>query len=357
MSPEVEGTEAKEYYPYVTRSLLRLYGQGVLTNVVDIDVEPDYGYTTRITYSDGSHRITYGNDLGLNSGAASNLAKDKGHSKFMLKAIGVNYPAGEEFLLPWWADTMRSSPRYETKDDIRTMDQADGYVEEVLGYPVYIKPVSGSLGSNIYKLSGQNQLADVIGKYEKSRVKVALIEEAIEMPDYRVVCLDGELISAYQRAPLSVVGDGRSSIIELLQGKQAQYESEGRNTKKLDAISEDVETYLNSYGVSIQDILEDGRSQLLLPVSNLSTGGTSEDVTDIIHKRWSDLTSFIAKNFNLRLCGLDLACEDVEDPDASYSVLEVNSSPGLDHYAMSGKDQEEIVDQLYTKVFNALPTG
>ncbi len=65
--------------------------------------------------------------------------------------------------------------------------------------------------------------------------------------------------------------------------------------------------------------------------------------------------STIANNFNLRLCGVDLACADITDPDSDYSVLEVNASPGLDHYAASGAKQHQIVRDLYTKVFNALP--
>jgi glutathione synthase/RimK-type ligase-like ATP-grasp enzyme len=64
------------------------------------------------------------------------------------------------------------------------------------------------------------------------------------------------------------------------------------------------------------------------------------------------LAAFVAESFNLRLCGLDLACEDINDPDSAYFVIEVNGAPGLDHYAMAGDAQQKIVDDLYTKVFN-----
>ncbi len=37
-------------------------------NVVGINVEPDYGYVSRIAYVNGGYRVTYGNDLGLNDG-------------------------------------------------------------------------------------------------------------------------------------------------------------------------------------------------------------------------------------------------------------------------------------------------
>jgi D-alanine-D-alanine ligase-like ATP-grasp enzyme len=353
MSPEKQGVEVQEHYPYVTRSLLRLYGQGVLTHVVDIDVEPKYGYATRLTYTDGNHRITYGSDLGLNSGAACDLAKDKGHSKFMLRTIGVNCPDGEEFLLPWWAERLKSSPRQSTNEDIRTIDQAPSYIEENLGYPVYIKPVDGSQGKNIYKLHAVEQLQEAVNKYGEKQVRVAVVEESVDMPDYRVVCLDGELISAYQRTPLTVTGDGVSTIRDLITAKQEIYDIE-RDTK-LDPDSPDIEQNLLSYGLSIDSIPSTDEVLPLVPTSNLSAGGTSDDVTETIHPTWTELSIYIAKNFNLRLCGVDLACEDITDPDAGYSVIEVNAAPGLDHYAMSGEAQKKIVDQLYTKVFNAMP--
>lgn len=61
--------ENREHYPYVTRSMVDLFNEGRLTNVTDVTVEPNYGYVAQLEYTDGTYRITYGNDLGLNSGA------------------------------------------------------------------------------------------------------------------------------------------------------------------------------------------------------------------------------------------------------------------------------------------------
>jgi len=344
----------KDYYPYVTRSLLRLYDSGALHDVVNIDVEPDYGYVSRITYHDGSHRITYGNDLGLNTGASSDLAKDKGHTKFMLSTIGVEYPKGEEFLLPWWADKIRPSQEARGNQAIRASDMADAYIQDELGYPVYTKPVDGSKGGDIYKVYSPTELGDVMELYEEKKVRVAIVEEPLEMPDYRVVTLDGELISAYRRIPLTVSGDGDSSIRKLLGNLQAQFEAEGRDTR-LDADDYRIVTHLQIQGLTVDSRPAEGQDLVLVPVSNLSMGGTSEDVTDKIHSYWSDLAAYTAKNFNLRLCGVDLACSDITDAESPYSVIEVNAAPGLDHYAASGDKQKQTVDKLYTRVFNALP--
>jgi hypothetical protein len=68
------------------------------------------------------------------------------------------------------------------------------------------------------------------------------------------------------------------------------------------------------------------------------------------------MAAYVASNFNLRLCGLDMGCADITDGNSPYSVLEVNHAPGLDHYALSGEAQKRLVHEFYTKVLNALPS-
>ena len=348
--------EAKAHYPYVTRSLVRLFGEQLLPNVVSIDVEPKYGYVSRLSYVNGDHRITYGNDLGLNTGAAEELARDKGHTKFMLRSIGVNCPEGEEFLLPWWAESIRGIQASRGNDDILTTDMSEEYIAEHGGFPVYVKPVSGSKGADIYKAHDSTELNYALASYDQKRVRVAMVEEPINMPDYRIVTLDGELISAYQRVPLTILGDGTRTIRELMEVRQNEFDLLGRDTD-LNKVEAQVENYIARYGMSLDTVVEDGAELPLVPISNLSAGGTSVDVSEQIHDRWAELAARVAHSFNLRLSGLDLACTDITNPDSDYSVLEVNATPGLDHYALSGDAQKELVDELYIKVLNAFPKG
>jgi D-alanine-D-alanine ligase-like ATP-grasp enzyme len=346
--------ETLEHYPYVTRRLVHLYEKGALTNVKDFDIEPDYGYVARINYINGGCRITYGSDLGLNEGAACELAKDKGHTKFMLRTIGVEYPEGEEFLLPSWAEIVQINSKKIPAANLKLANEADPYIESHFGYPAYIKPVAGSKGGNIFKVYNPDELQTVLNLYEEKKVHLAIVEKPFDMPDYRVVMLDGELISAYQRLPLTVTGDGNHTVGQLLLELQEQYAEIGRDTR----ISLDdprIASHLAKDNLTLDSRPDPKVKVVLLPVSNLSAGGTSVDVSDTIDKHWVELAAYVAKNFNLRLCGVDLACEDITDPKSRYLVIEVNAAPGLDNYAMSGVAQQKLVDEFYTKVFNALP--
>ncbi len=49
---------------------------------------------------------------------------------------------------------------------------------------------------------------------------IVLVQKLVTGRDYRLVVLDDKVISAYQRMPLSVVGDGDSTIRQLLINKQ-----------------------------------------------------------------------------------------------------------------------------------------
>lgn len=346
--------ENSEHYPFMTRSLIDLYNKGTLTNVAGILVEPEYGYMSRIKYINDSYRITFGNDLGLNPGAAAELAKDKGFTKFVLRKMGVECPAGTEFLLPWWADTVLASPRLKSSVIPRTTDQAGEFIEDKLGYPVYVKPVDGSKGANVFKVDNPQELNDAMSVFEKNKVRVITVEEQIKMPDYRIVTLDGEPISVYQRVPLSVSGDGKKTIRQLLLDLQVQFEQEGRDTR-ISINDERLQNFLRRNKQELSHIVSEGETLILADISNLSAGGTSIDVTDKVAARWTHLAANIANNFNLRLCGVDLACSDITDEFAEYSVIEVNAAPGLDHYASSGEAQAKIVQDLFAKVFNALP--
>ena len=65
------------HYPFVTRMISELFNSDALTNDMQVEVEPEFGYVTRITYNNGKVRITRANDVGLNSGAACDVVKDK----------------------------------------------------------------------------------------------------------------------------------------------------------------------------------------------------------------------------------------------------------------------------------------
>lgn len=343
--------QAPAHYPYVTRMAMKLFASAALPDVEAIEVEPDWGYATRIVYRSGATRMTYGNDIGLNSGAACDVVSDKAHTKHFLRLNGYATPQSAAFLLPWWAERVgrRGAPVAA-----RTTADVERYVLDVLGLPVYVKPVAGSQGAGVCRCDRIEDVAVAIDEIAESRAKVVLVEEAVDLPDYRLVILRGTLISAYRRTPLTVVGDGATTVLELLRQTDRDFRACGRDTRiALD--DPRIVRCLRRRGLQLASMPAAGESVALLDISNLSAGGMAEDVTARVAPRWRSMGRDLAASFGLRFCGVDLACGDIADDAAEYSILELNAAPGLDHYASVGAHQEQIVDELYAQVLNAPP--
>ncbi len=182
---------------------------------------------------------------------------------------------------------------------------------------------------------------------------VLIVQKFYEGRDYRVVVLDDEVISAYERIALSVVGDGQSSIKELLSRKQQQFIKNGRDTV-IDVDDFRIKLKLRRQRLSLESVPRKGETVQLLDNANLSTGGDALDVTKIIHPDFYQLAVRITKDMGLRLCGVDIITDDISLPPKEYVVIEINGAPGLDNYARMGRDQVKVVESLYLKILKAL---
>jgi D-alanine-D-alanine ligase-like ATP-grasp enzyme len=169
------------------------------------------------------------------------------------------------------------------------------------------------------------------------------------------VVLDHEVISAYERTPLAVIGDGTSSVRRLLQGKQRHFARTGRDTV-IKMTDFRIDNCLKRRDLSMRYVPKQGERIALLDNANLSSGGDAIDVTRSMHVSFRKLATELTRDMGLRFCGVDLIIVKgtIEQSCDEYCILEVNAAPGLDHYADMGRRQKQIVDGLYLKVLQAM---
>lgn len=336
-------------HPYETRLIAEIFASGYLPNVASIEVEPQYGLGVRMVYKDGTVRMIHEADLGLNHGSANQVARDKVSAKHFIRLGGFSTPKGEGFMLNWWADEIKA----DTEDVLR-VDGAIEYINASLGYPVYVKPHDCACGLQVWKCFSDSEVLKVLEQYERKCIKVALIEAAVSMPDYRIVVLDGKIISAYRRNPAQVVGDGVSNVAQL-RDRLAKESGERDEDVHVENYIAQMDAHLARIGIDLQQVLGPQEVVQLIDISNLCAGGTAVDLTDQIHSRWATLAVDLATYMNLRLSGVDIACLDLTSDVGDYAILEVNGTPGLDLYGAVGEPQEGIVRNLYAQVFNTMP--
>lgn len=309
---------------------------------VEVRIEP-WGFVGVLVLKDGRKRYFRGASFDLNTLGSSEVARDKDYAAYFLKQFGYPVPEGKSFFSESWAEVLSSDQRAEA---------ACAYAE-ALGWPVIVKPNSRSQGRGVAKAWNIEELRQAIEEIEVYE-NVYLVQKVVPGRDYRIVVLDGEVISAYERRPLCVVGDGVLSVAELLVEKQKIFIQSGRDTT---VPFEDfrIHNTLAQQGLTVESVLEKGRVVELLPNANLSSGGDAIDVTDVLHPAWHTLAAKIAVDMNLRYIGLDIMTEEsLAEAPGTYTVLEINSAAGLDNYATLGDKQRSRVEAMYKKVVEAM---
>ena len=328
--------------PYLT-NLIKKLAPKVGARVV---VEPEWGIAGQIIYKNGVVRSLRMYSLDLNHIASSDIARDKDYAKFFMKKRGYPVALGQTIFEDNWAKVVKSN---------RTISYAVKYAKKS-GYPVIVKPNSKSQGTGVSLVFNKKELIRALREIFKGD-KVALVERYFPGKDYRIVVLDGEIISAYERIPLSVTGDGKSSILTLLKKKQKFFIKSGRDTR-INFNDRRIKIKLHRLGYSFGSILPKNCKIYLLDNANLSTGGDSLDVTNKIHSGFKKIAINITRDMGLRMAGVDIMVTDgdiTKSPkNCSYYIIEINAAPGLDHYVTTGKAQRKIVENMYLKVLKAL---
>ena len=308
-------------------------------------LEPEWNIVGQITFKNGRRSYFRYNTVDLNPVGASDVAKDKDYANFFMKEMGYPIvPGSETFFSDRWAKAI-GLPR-------RNIDAAYRYAQQ-LGFPVFVKPNSGSQGSGVSLVRNKREFYKATREVFKQD-RVLLIQQAVTGKDYRLEVLDKRIISAYQRIPLNVVGNGKSTISQLLKIKQRQFMASSRDTQ-IKTGDQRITNKLTHQGLSLRSTPARGQKIYLLDNANLSTGGDSVDVTKKVHPAFKKLAVRLTRDMGLRLCGVDLMVDgDISQKPDRFWVLEINAAPGLDHYSRIGKTQEKIVENLYLEVLRHL---
>lgn len=306
-------------------------------------LEPEWRIAGQIQYKDGSNRYFRYNTLDLNPVGASDIAKDKDYANFFMARMGYPTIRGKSFFSDEWCAAISSR---------RDTEAAYAYAQK-LGLPVIVKPNSGTQGTDVTLVHSKPEFLRAMKQIFKHD-RVALVQKKVSGRDYRIVVLDKEIISAYERIPLNVVGDGRSTIKQLLAKKARAFIASSRDTR-INLKDPRIKNKLKTEGLAFHSKPASGQKVFLLDNANLSTGGDAVDVTKEIHSDFKKLAVKLTRDMGLRLCGVDLMVDgDIREKPRKYSVLEINAAPGLDHYVKTGKAQQKIVEDLYLKVLKSL---
>jgi cyanophycin synthetase len=273
------------------------------------------------------------------SSIAVDIASNKDDTKRLLSASSIPTPKGA---------VVRSE--YELEDEI-----------DFVGYPLVIKPLDANHGkgvtTNITNWDEALKAFDIAQEYSKS----VIVEQYIRGFDHRLLVVNFQFTAAAKRTPACVTGDGVATVDELVAKVNLDPRRGIGHEKVLTQINIDQQSleYLTEQGMTPQSVPAAGEVVYLKRTANLSTGGTSTDVTDIVHPSISFMAERIARIIGLDICGIDLMTSDISKPldETGGAVLEVNAAPGFRMHTaptdgLARNVAEPVIDMLFPAGIN-----
>ena len=268
---------------------------------------------------------------------AAGLASDKNKTKKILSDASIPVPKGG---VCTDEDTLRQ-------------------LVDTIGYPLVLKPLDGNhgRGATIHIKTWDEAVRALAFAQIHSRRVIA--EQFITGFDFRVLVIDNKFVAASKRVPAHITGNGIDTIntlVDIVNFDPKRGDGHENILTKI-IVDKESEELLNKQGYTLDSIPDVDEIVYLKATANLSTGGSSIDVTDDLHPYNIALVERVAKIIGLDICGIDIMAPTLEQPlrHTGGVVLEVNAAPGFRmHFAPSeGKPRNvaaPVIDMLY-------PTG
>ncbi len=200
-------------------------------------------------------------------------------------------------------------------------------------FPLVFKPLDGNHGKGASINVKTEEEAMRAFHHAKKYSRKIIVERFITGYDFRVLVINHKFIAAALREPAHVTGDGISNIGKLIEEENLDPRRGYGHENVLTEISIDKETHdqLAKYNYTLETVLPKGEKCYLKGTANLSTGGTSTDVTDIVHPHNIFICERISRVIGLDICGIDIMAQNLSEPleQTGGVVLEVNAAPGF----------------------------
>ena len=245
------------------------------------------------------------------SSIAVDLASNKDETKRMLKEAAIPVAQGMTII---------------HEEEIKT-------VIEKVKFPLVFKPLDGNHGKGASINIKTEEEAIAAFHHAKKYSRKIITEKFISGFDFRVLVINHRFIAAALREPAHVIGDGKSTIQQLIDQENKDPRRGYGHENVLTEISIDKETHdqLAKHNYTLDTVLKKDEQCYLKGTANLSTGGTSTDVTDIMHPTNIFICERISRVIGLDICGIDIMAQNLSEPlEASGGVvLEVNAAPGF----------------------------
>ena len=266
------------------------------------------GNLVQLGYGAKSRRI-WTAETDRTSAIAETISCDKDLTKSLLQFCGVPTPEGKA---------------------VQSAEEAWEAAKEI-GLPVVVKPCDGNHARGVFiDLTTQEE---IMSAYEMALEEgnSVMVEKFIRGTEHRLLVVGNKMVAASGAETASVIGDGKSTLNELIDQQINSDPRRGANEEfPLDVI------ILNENPVLLHEVKKQGfNPDSIIPEGHKvlvqNTGNHTTDITDLVHPDTAETAALAARIVGLDIAGVDLVCEDISQPLAAQqgAIIEVNAGPGL----------------------------
>ncbi|MEZ5537040.1 MAG: N-acetylglutaminylglutamine synthetase [Thiolinea sp.] len=208
---------------------------------------------------------------------------------------------------------------------------------------IVIKPACGEQGNGVFVDLKDAESVKTAYQAAKQLDERVIGENYVAGDDLRIIVINNEVVAAAVRKPAEVIGDGRLSVLQLIEycSRRRAAATDGESSIPLD---DETRRCVADAGMTLDSVLSAGEVLQVRKTANLHTGGTIHDVTEILHPVLERAAVTAARALDMPLVGLDFIVADVEKPE--YAVIEANERPGLANHEPQ-PTAERFIDMLF----------
>lgn len=227
-----------------------------------------------------------------------------------------------------------------------------------IGFPVVVKPLNANHGRGVsINLTTDEQVESAFAfAREQGSSRAVLVESFVEGFDHRMLVVNNELVAVAKRVPGHVVGDGKSTVTELIDKVNEDPRRGIGHEKVLTRLELDRPAIelLAAQGHDADTVLPEGEIFFLRNTANLSTGGTAIDLTDVVHPDNKEMAERAIQSVGLDVGGVDFLTQDITQSykEVGGAIVEVNAAPGFRmHVAPSEGEPRDVAGKVMDMLF------
>ncbi|MGO4938344.1 bifunctional glutamate--cysteine ligase GshA/glutathione synthetase GshB [Fundicoccus sp. Sow4_H7] len=294
----------------------------------------------RLDYDGHTEYVKNGNMTRQDTLISYFLMENKVATKILLEKAGISVPKGLSF---------------------NSIDEGRAYYHQLKMDAFVIKPKNTNygLGITIFETKPSQDRFDKALEFAFKEDATVLLEAFAKGTELRFYVQNKAVKAVVERQPAQIIGDGRSTISQLI---DVVNQDPSRGKKHLAPLTyiekgEAEMSVLEEVGMTMDSIPEKEEVIYLRKNSNISTGGLSIDRTDEVHESYKKIAEAASQALGANFCGVDIIMEDYtqEAKETNYSVIEANFNPMITLHRYPGVGTQRpvgrwVLEQLYPEV-------